>query len=295
MRATSFGSLNIDRTYRVPHVVVEGETLGASEMSEAAGGKGLNQAIALASAGLETSMAGQVGPDGAWLLQLLAERGVDAQQVRVLPDSVTGQAIIQVDDAGANCIIVYPGANSRCDARWAGEVIRSMSPGDLVVFQNEMAGTAEVIRMAKRAGLQVALNPSPIDDAMVADLPSEVDFLFVNEGEGHALTGLFEPELVLDALADALPSATIVLTLGPLGAWATNAEGRVFVEAVPAPVVDTTGAGDTFTGFFLAEYLRGSGLREALRVASLAAAMAVSRPGAADAIPTCEEVALSAR
>lgn len=192
MRAMSFGSLNIDRTYRVSHVVAEGETLTTHGMTESAGGKGLNQAIALAAAGLNTSMAGQIGADGEWLRTELQSRGVDTDHVRVVPEP-TGHALIQLDDDGKNCIIVYPGANGFRDPQWVESVIDTLESGDLVLLQNEIDGTAGAVRLALARGVQVALNPSPLDSRIPRNCSRTWTTCSSMRARGRALPGSVSP------------------------------------------------------------------------------------------------------
>lgn len=296
MNVLCFGSANIDDTYAVPHMVARGETLAASSVARRAGGKGLNQAIALARAGAQVSFAGAVGQDGAFLLDELAAAGVDTSRVRVLDHERTGLAVIQNDAAGDNCILLYGGANRCITEEHVDEALSAFGAGDLLVVQNEVNLVGRMVRLAHDRGMKVALNPSPMDEA-IADIPLDmVDYLLVNEIEaaqlldagGLAAQGDWEG--MARRLGERLPGAVVVLTLGGDGSYRI-AEGAVeHYPALSRTVVDTTGAGDTFTGFLLAALMRGEDARDAMGLASRAAAIAVSRPGAAASIPTLAEL-----
>ncbi len=293
-----FGSANIDETYSVPHMVARGETLAATAVTRRSGGKGLNQAIACARANAATSFAGAVGEDGAFLLDELAAAGVDTAGVRVLTDERTGVAVIQNDAAGDNCILLYGGANQCITQEHVNEVLAGFGTGDLVVLQNEINVTGEIIEAAHARGMQVALNPSPMDER-IFDMPLNLlDYVLVNEVEAAQMLGTAGAEAVADndwdavalQLAQRFPDATVVLTLGGSGSMLI-ADGGVVVRqpARSTEVVDTTGAGDTFTGFLLASLMRGEEAEAAMELAAVAAGIAVSRPGAAPSIPTLAE------
>ena len=310
MSILCFGSANIDDTYRVPHMVARGETLAATSVVRRAGGKGLNQAIALARAAagrLDVAFAGCVGADGAFLLDELKAAGVDVARVQVLEDERTGLAVIQNDDAGDNCII---GANRRVTPELVRRALAFYGPGDMVVLQNEVNLVDEVIDQAADRGMQVALNPSPFD-ASIMDLPlDKVDYLLVNEieatqllkalgaasvdgadieaGEADATAG--DWAAVARALGERFRSTRIVMTLGAQGAYLIDGAACTRVPACPCKAVDTTAAGDTFTGYFLTGIALGDSALAAMATAARAASIAVSRPGAAASIPSTDEV-----
>lgn len=289
MRILNFGSANIDRVYRVPRFVAPGETLSSVSLREQCGGKGLNQSIALARAGAQVVHAGCVGSDGAMLLRLLAENGVDVSLVQ-RTDKPSGHAVIQVDDRGQNAILLYAGANHGITKPYIDRVFSRLESSDWLLVQNEINGLEEILRAAAEKGMPVALNPSPMDDA-VSRLPLEaVSCFLLNETEGAALAGTDDPDGICDALLKRYPAATVVLTLGSRGAVWASAVHRFFQPAVSVGAVDTTGAGDTFTGYYLAGVLAGDPPEAAMRRAAAAAALAVSRPGAAAAIPALAEV-----
>lgn len=284
MNILNFGSLNLDYVYRVPHFVRPGETLSSVSMQTFCGGKGLNQSIALARAGAQVFHAGQVGPEGDILLQKLRDAGVDTSFVRA-GSNVTGHAIIQVDAAGQNCILLHGGANREIDADFVTEVLRHFGKGDILLLQNETSALPSLLSTAAERGLRVAFNPSPFDDA-IRSLPLQaVTWFLLNETEGQALTGESEPDAICTALLEKHPGSAVVLTLGPRGVLYRTWQTRQTFGVYPVPVVDTTGAGDTFTGYFLAGILAGLEAHETLRRASAASSLAVSHNGASDSIP----------
>ena len=298
MRALCFGSLNIDYVYQVPHFVGGGETLAAGSLSRFSGGKGLNQSIALARAGLEAWHAGAIGRDGRFLLEELQEAGVHTGYVEVLEDVSTGHAIIQRTPSGENCILLYGGANRSITREQVDRVLAGFGPGDALVLQNEISQLPYLAERAKARGMTVALNPSPMEEGLLPLLPL-ADYLLLNEIEAAQLwqgLGSALPEAEEDlaaALAAALPSTAVVLTLGPRGSLYADGTRLARQAAVPVRAVDTTAAGDTYTGFFLAGALEGRGVEWAMEFAAAAAAIAVTRPGAAPSIPSREEVLAS--
>lgn len=292
MRVLSFGSLNIDYVYEVPRFVGGGETLSALSLSRFSGGKGLNQSVALARAGLEVRHAGAVGRDGLFLLEELRAAGADTGYVEVLEGVSTGHAVIQRTPAGENCILLYGGANRRITREHIDRVLSDFGPGDALVLQNEISELPYLAEQAKKRDMIVALNPSPMEEGLLSLLPS-AGYLILNEIEAsQLLRGLGKPVPEAgEALAEALPSsAAIVLTLGPQGSLCAAGGRLIRQAAVPVRPVDTTAAGDAYTGFFLAGALGGRGMEWAMEYASAAAAIAVTRPGAAPSIPSREEV-----
>ncbi len=287
-----FGSLNLDHVYSVSHFVQGGETIAASALSVFCGGKGLNQSIALSRAGAEVLHAGKVGRDGDMLVNLLRQAGVDTSRIAVEPEAPTGHAIIQVDEkSGQNCIIIYGGANAMVDPAYIDSVLADARPGELALFQNEISSLAYAIRRCREVGLRVAFNPSPcMGAALDESLYANVDWLILNEIEGNLLTGETEPARICQKLRQKNPGCRVVLTLGKEGAMYAGEDGTLYQRAYRVQAVDTTGAGDTFTGFFLACAAQGMEIGTALDLASRAAAISVSRKGAAVSIPTMEEV-----
>ena len=289
MKILNFGSLNLDLVYQMPHFVRAGETLSSTAFSRNVGGKGLNQSVALAKAGAQVYHAGLVGEDGEMLRSFLAENGVDVRFVRTV-DAPSGHAVIQVEPAGNNCIFLYGGANQRVTEDFIREALDPFEAGDFLILQNEINDIGRIISLAADKGMQVVLNPSPIADNLKS-LPLErVSWFILNEIEGAELSGRSDAEDVLESLTARYPHARIVLTLGSEGSVYAGEGRRVHQSAYRVKAVDTTAAGDTFTGFFFAAMAEGADVEEALRRASKASAISVTRPGAAASIPTLSEV-----
>ena len=312
MKILNIGSLNIDKVYSVDHFVQAGETLTAPHAETFSGGKGLNQSVALARAGAEVYAAGAVGPDGLFLKALLEQSGADTRYLQVMEGEVTGHAIIQKTDSGENCILLYGGANRRItraqidrtlsrfgsgDAlalteTYIDDTLSHFGPGDLLLLQNETSNVPYAMKKARELGLKVAFNASPIT-AQIFEYPLElVDYFIINEIEGQAIAGCEETghKAILAALAARFPKAVIVMTLGKDGVLYHSGEEEASHGVYASTVVDTTAAGDTFCGYFLASVARGLPAAEALRMASLASALAIGVKGAANSIPGWAEV-----
>ena len=236
--------------------------------------------------------AGLVGTDDALLRPLLQENGVDTTFVRTA-EVPSGHAIIQVDEAGQNCILLYSGANHALTTAFIREVLDTLEAGDILLLQNEVNRVDELIREGAARGLRIAFNPAPITPELAQTPIGLVEWLFVNETEGAALSGETENARIVAALRQKYPHTTVVLTLGGAGVWADDGQDSVQLPALPVPVVDTTAAGDTFVGYFLAAVSEGADLTAALQTATAASALTVSRAGAAGSIPWKKEVAAS--
>ncbi len=293
MKVLCFGSLNIDYVYSVDHFVAKGETLSSTGLQVFTGGKGLNQSIALAKAGAQVYHAGAIGPDGKFLLETMEQAGVNTDYVAVLTDDRTGNAIIQRDQEGDNCILLYGGTNQMITDEQVDSVLSNFSAGDYLILQNEINNLPYILEKAHEKGMVIVLNPSPMNEKILA-LPLEyVNIFMLNEVEAGQIlscdTGADTAELT-EKLRTKFPGATIILTLGGDGSVCIEGENQFVQSAFKVSVADTTAAGDTFTGFFIGGLLRGQDKREAMRTASAAAAIACSRMGAAPSIPTSEEV-----
>lgn len=283
------GSLNMDRTFRVPRIPAPGETLTASGAFSCFGGKGANQAVAAARAGAQVRMVGCVGDDDdaeRYRIRLAGE-GIETAAICTAAGLPTGSAFITVDDAGENAIVVHPGANHALTPGMVEEAAFSFEHADVVLLQLEcpLPAVRWAAELARAAGATVILNPSPWDAALrSAGVP--VDVCIVNAREARALTGC-NPEGLTPASAEAAGCATLVVTRGADPTLVISSAGDV-IEVAPPPVtpVDTVGAGDTFAGAFAVARAECRSLGEAVGFANRAAALSTQRPGAQDAIPT---------
>lgn len=290
MKVLNFGSLNIDYVYTVDHMVAAGETLASSGMNVFCGGKGLNQSIALARAGAPVFHAGMIGPEGGVLLDACRESGVDTRFIRTVEEK-SGHTIIQVDRSGQNCILLYGGANRAVSQAFADGVLDFFEAGDVLLLQNEISYLDVIIDRAYEKQMTIVLNPSPYDGNLDACDLHKVSLFLLNEIEGQQLTGEREPDVILSRIRQMYPQAETALTLGGDGSIYQDRQGRQYRQPVyPVKAVDTTAAGDTFTGYFLAAAVSGAPAQERLAIAAKAAAIAVSREGASASIPTREEV-----
>ncbi len=291
-RILCYGSLNLDYVYQVPHFLQPGETLASTRRDVVCGGKGLNQAIAAARAGAQVFQAGKTGAEGQILRDTLVDSGVDVTLL-AKSDGPGGHTFIQVDPSGQNCILLYGGSNQDIRRDEVDKVLDWFRPGDWLMLQNEINQLDYIMEGAAKRGLSIVLNPSPIDDKLM-QLPLELVSLFVfNEIEGAALSGTQNEEEMLDLLRKKWPHSKLLLTLGSRGCIYDDGQRRLRQGIYQAHAVDTTAAGDTFTGYFVAAMAGGQTVERALDLASKAAAIAVTRPGAAPSIPTMDEVLAS--
>ena len=289
MKLLDFGSLNIDHTYQLPHLVRPGETLASDSYHKSEGGKGFNQAVALAKAGQEVYLAGAIGQDGLFLRDYLQELGVHTEHLCVL-DAPTGHAMIQLDMEGQNCIILFGGTNGMITEAMIDEVLADFGAGDYLLLQNEISHVDSILRAAHAKGMHIILNPSPMSPELLTWPLELVEWFILNEIEGADITGKTQPEEMLDELLRRYPACHVVLTLGERGSVYADATQRMDQSIVPAHTVDTTAAGDTFTGYFIHALLQGEAIQQALKTAACASAITVSRPGAGRSIPAAEEV-----
>lgn len=289
MKLLNFGSLNIDHVFAVERIVEPGQTIDSLSVATYPGGKGLNQTLAIARGGARPAHAGLIGQDGQWLRELMEKDGVDCRFVKTVARD-TGSAFIQVDANGQNSIVLDGGANRENDETFCREVLAEFGSGDLLLVQNEISCLDRLIALAAEKGLRVVLNPSPMNDALLRCDLGKVSLFIMNEDEGCRITGETEETAILSAMAQRYPAAGVVLTLGSRGACYRQGNTMLRQAAFRVRAVDTTAAGDTFTGYLLAAMSRGEEMGECLALASKAAAMAVMKQGAASSIPYLAEV-----
>jgi ribokinase len=288
----NYGSINIDHIYRVPHLVRPGETLTSRSCRQVLGGKGANQSLAIARAGGKIAHWGRLAQGDSWVLETLSSAGVDTSFVEVTAEA-SGHALIQVDDQGENSIVLYPGANHGFTEARQDELLSSARPDGWLLVQNECNALERMIDKAVERGLHVAFNPAPMT-ADVLQLPLQrCRLLFLNRSEAADLVDMpiqAPIDGLLDALHRHLPRVEIVLTLGSAGVCYMHGSQRRHLDAYPVTALDTTAAGDTFIGYFMAARQRDADIEVALRTASAAAALCVQREGAAPSVPVLGEV-----
>ena len=289
MKIYNLGSLNIDYVYSVPHFVQPGETLSSAKLEIFPGGKGMNQSVALAKAGAQVIHGGRIGDNGGFLKEILGQAGADTSFVAVDASS-TGHAMIQVDENGQNCILLFSGANHSFTEEFVREILADAQAGDIILLQNEINLLDVIFAVAAEKQLQIAFNPSPFTEDLLKLPLHQVKWWLCNEIEGGQLTGKSDPEEILTSMQKKFPDSSIVLTLGKDGCMFTDGKQVLRQPIFPVKAVDTTAAGDTFTGFFLASVAEGKSVADALRIASRASSIAVSRMGASSSVPTLAEV-----
>lgn len=285
MTIYNLGSINIDIVYRLPHLPAPGETLAAVDFSQGLGGKGANMSVAAARGAARVRHIGAVGTDGRWAMQRMLEYGVDTTHIVEL-DTATGHAIINVDDAAENAIVLWPGANAQIEKSQIGRALSEANTGDFLVMQNETSGQADAAQMAHDLGLRVAYAAAPFDSAAVQAVLPFVDLLFLNEVEAAQL------EQATGLALNMLDVTDVIVTLGAKGCrWYQNsAKLEADFDAIKVDPVDTTGAGDTFTGYVIAGLDRGMPMAQAINLATQAAALMVTRHGTSDVIPDLKEI-----
>ena len=289
MKVLNIGSMNLDHVYNVDHIVQPGETQATDGMNIFLGGKGINQSIALAKAGADVYHGGMIGSDGQLFLDACREYGVKADYIRKI-EGKTGHAIIQIDKSAQNCIILYGGANERLTEEYVDEVLAGFEKGDMLLLQNEVNLISYIVDKAYEKGIQIALNPSPFNDRLKAVDMSKISLFLMNEVEGGQITGLEDPEEIIAKVVELYPNAKIVLTLGKDGAIYAEGNVRIQQPIFKVEAVDTTAAGDTFTGYFLAGLIEGMEIADILRMSAKASSIAVTREGAVPSIPYRDEV-----
>ena len=289
MQILNVGSINVDHVYSVEHFVRAGETISGSNYRTFAGGKGFNQSIAQGRAGANVRHIGQIGKDGDWLLRRLEQENIDTKYVKIA-ETATGHAIIQVVPSGENAIVVYGGANRQLNVSDIHEALPGCSAGDYLLVQNETNLVDQAIQIGSQRNLKVVFNPAPMT-ADVRNYPLQcVDLFILNETEAEGLTGKTTLEDLRSAMSEQFPQAATVLTLGDKGAVYFDSGRLLRQPAVTVDAVDTTAAGDTFIGYFLAELTQSGDPAKALAIGCRAAAICVTRTGASDSIPLRKEL-----
>ena len=289
MKVLNIGSMNIDYVYSVDHIILPGETESTGGMNVFLGGKGINQSMALAKAGVDIYHAGLLGEDGQMFLDACKEHGVNSDYIQKI-EGKTGHTIIQVDKDAQNSILLFGGANRQLTEGFVDEVLSHFEAGDILLLQNEVNLIPYIVDRAYEKGMQIALNPSPFNESLNEVDMTKIGIFLLNEVEGGQITGAADPDEVLAKMREMFPNAKIVLTLGKDGAKYAEGDQVYHQPIFKVKAVDTTAAGDTFTGYFLAGLLDGMEIPEILKMSAKASSIAVTRNGAVQSIPLRSEV-----
>lgn len=284
MKILNFGSINIDYVYSLPHFVQPGETIASKVFQTFIGGKGCNQSVAIAKAGVKIFHAGNISESGLFIKKQLEEWSVNTQFINIVEEA-TGHAIIQINEEGENAIIIHGGANQTISEEQIDAVLAHFDEGDFLILQNEINNIAAIIAKAKEKEMTIFFNPAPMT-AAVHDYPLHlIDCFIVNETEGQQLTDEQDIKAIIHKMKMTYPNVAIIMTLGKKGVIYTKGEEWIEQAAFEVEVVDTTAAGDTFIGYFVAMLSQGKTVESALKIASRAASITVTRKGGAISIP----------
>ena len=296
-RIVVLGGINIDLVAMTPRFPQAGETVVGNRFLTYGGGKGANQAVAAARMGGRTSMVGRVGDDifASQALRALVDSGVNVETVGITQGESTGIAVISIDDMAQNQIIQVLGANNTCGEEEAAHVLTLLEHASTLLLQLEVSVDLSLrcARAARERGVRVILDPSPVRPLPEA-FYSCCDIITPNETDAQALVG--KPVTDLASAADAARIllergvGVAIITLGPQGTFWATSEGSEYVPAFPVNGIDSVGAGDAFNGALAVALSEGLELGRAVKVASAAGALSVTRSGAQDSMPTCAEV-----
>lgn len=289
MKLAVVGSINVDMTVTAERIPLKGETLMGDSISYIPGGKGANQAVAMAKLGAEVEMFGCVGDDshGQKMIDNLKSVGVKTDHIKMLSDVPTGIAMITVGD-NDNTIIVIPGANGKVDKEYVDSIKEVLATYDMVVLQHEipLETVHYIIEFCAERKVPVVLNPAPAAEVPM-DIIDKVTYVTPNE---HEAVLIFGNEMSTEEMLQKYPEK-LVITQGSKGVSTGLKSGEVLtIPAKPAKVVDTTGAGDTLNGAFCVQISKGADMKTALTYANTAASLSTEKFGAQSGMPTAEEV-----
>ena len=283
------GSFNLDFVFLVDRFVLPKETYHAHGMEMHFGGKGFNQAVALGRSYPQVFYAANVNEKEKYLRDVLKENHVNDKFLRLVT-SPTGMAFIQVNKEGENAILLNKGANFKFDLEQFVEILSHFNEGDTLVLQNEINELKTLIDLAHNRHLKIALNQSPFNQDILKLPLQYIDYLFINELEGEMLTNKKETDEILEVCKTLIPNCEVVLTLGSQGACVLKDNQITKKNTYKVEAIDSTGAGDTFTGFYLSSRVQNKSIEESLQMANAAAALSVTKKGAMDSIPSLDEV-----
>lgn len=285
------GSINMDFNFKVSHLPLKGETLKATVFKTTPGGKGANQAVALARLGGKVMMIGAVGSDeaGISLKKSLLQEGIDIKAIKDV-DTPTGNAFITVDEKGNNTILVFPGANGGLDSKWIYNFTDEIKEASYVILQLEipLCTVIDAIELSHKIGTRIILNPAPAQELPKEIFP-QINILTPNETELALLTGIdvITEDDVLKASNILIEKGVqkVVVTLGEKGCFYMDRENHYFVKSFKVDSVDSTAAGDAFTAGFAIALAEQRSLNDTLKFANAVGALTVTKTGAQESLP----------
>lgn len=284
MKILNFGSINKDFFYSVNNFVKPGETISSIRYNIKIGGKGLNQSVGISKAGQKIYHAGIINKDDTFILDKLKKWNINCENI-LLSNNPTGHAIIQVDKKGENSIIIHGGANHDVDIKFIKSVLSKFDSGDILVLQNEINNIKEIIDRAHHKKMKIVFNPAPFNNEILSYDLNKISTLILNQTEGEALSKEKKPDGILKVLNSKFNNTEIILTLGEKGSLYSFKDELVKIKAHKLDTVDTTGAGDTFIGYYVAGIASKKSKKDNLNRASEAAAIATTKLGGAESIP----------
>ena len=284
MKILNFGSINKDFFYSVNDFVKPGETISSIRYNVKIGGKGLNQSVGISKAGQKIYHAGIINKDDTFILDKLKKWNINCENI-LLSNNPTGHAIIQVDKKGENSIVIHGGANHDVDIKFIKSVLSKFNSGDILVLQNEINNIKEIIDRAHHKKMKIVFNPTPFNNEILSYDLNKISTLILNQTEGEALSNEKKPDGILKVLNSKFNNTEIILTLGEKGSLYSFKDELLKIKAHKLDTVDTTGAGDTFIGYYVAGIASEKNKKDNLNRASKAAAIATTKLGGAESIP----------
>ena len=284
MKILNFGSINKDFFYSVNDFVQPGETISSITYNIKIGGKGLNQSVGISKAGQKIYHAGIINKDDTFILDKLKKWNINCENI-LLSNNPTGHAIIQVDKKGENSIIIHGGANHDVDIKFIKSVLSKFDSGDILVLQNEINNIKEIIDRAHHKKMKIVFNPAPFNNEILSYDLNKISTLILNQTEGEALSKEKKLDGILKVLNSKFNNTEIILTLGEKGSFYSFKDELLKIKAHKLDTVDTTGAGDTFIGYYVAGIASKMNTKDNLNRASEAAALATTKLGGAESIP----------
>ena len=284
MKILNFGSINKDFFYSVNDFVRPGETISSNTYEIKIGGKGLNQSVAISKAGIKVYHAGIINEDDTFIIDQLKSWKINCDNI-LLSNNPTGHAIIQVNKKGENSIIIHGGANHDFNLKSILSILSKFESGDILLLQNEINNIEEIIDRAYHKKMRIIFNPAPFNKKILTFDLNKINILILNQSEGEGLSNKRNSKEILKNLNNNFKNTEIILTLGENGSLYSFRDELIEIRAHNVKTIDTTGAGDTFIGYYVAGVASKMNKKDNLERASMAAAITTTKLGGAESIP----------